>query len=178
MTMESSRTPDQCRRRALVLCLLNGWCFAARDFRSRRGARDEHITEWIWKERATKPGPKRPAALRVAPRSAGGFVARRSQPHFGGCSLLAPRHRPTWGQQNTSHLGDTTLAPRARGAELQSARTYHTPERMARLWTAGTCPAFPAPEVGRERWGEFKNLRRQQDVKEKRRRAAAVQGYP
>src|SRR5213083_1343978 len=99
----------------LVLCLLNGWCFAARVFRSRRGASDEHIPKWICKERATKPGPKRPAALRVAPRLACGFVARRSQPHFGGCSLLAPRHRPTWGQQNTSDLGDTTLAPRARG---------------------------------------------------------------
>src|SRR5438552_1223839 len=94
----------------LVLCLLNGWCFAARDFRSRRGASDEHIPKWICKERATKPGPKRPAALRVAPRLACGFVARRSQPHFGGCSLLAPRHRPTWAQQNTSDLGDTTLA--------------------------------------------------------------------
>src|SRR5437667_4042303 len=93
----------------LVLCLRNGWCFAARDFRSRRGASDEHIPKWICKERATKPGPKRPAALRVAPRLACGFVARRSQPHCGGCSLLAPRHRPTWGQQNTSHLGDTTL---------------------------------------------------------------------
>src|SRR5437899_2665287 len=93
----------------LVLCLLNGWCFAARDFRPRRGASDEHIPKWICKERATKPGPKRTAALRVAPRLACGFVARRSQPHFGGCRLLAPRHRPTWRQQNTSHLGDTPL---------------------------------------------------------------------
>src|SRR5438093_5525653 len=31
-------------------------------------------------------------------------------PTCGGCSLLAPRHRPNWAQQNTSHLGDTTLA--------------------------------------------------------------------
>src|SRR6266516_7146777 len=94
----------------LVLCLRNGWCFAARAFRSRRGASDEHIPKWICKERATKPGAKRTAALRVAPSLACGFVARRSQPHFGGCSLLAPRHRPNWAQQNTSHLGDTTLA--------------------------------------------------------------------
>src|SRR5438094_7581367 len=35
---------------ALVLCLLNGWCFAARVFRSRRGASDEHIPKWICKE--------------------------------------------------------------------------------------------------------------------------------
>src|SRR3989442_12306216 len=52
----------------------------------------------------------RTAALWVAPSLACGFVARRSQPHCGGCSLLAPRHRPNWAQQNTSHLGDTTLA--------------------------------------------------------------------
>src|SRR3989442_13407574 len=51
----------------------------------------------------------RTAALWVAPSLACGFVARRSQPHCGGCSLLAPRHRPNWAQQNTSHLGDTTL---------------------------------------------------------------------
>src|SRR5438128_11810792 len=55
------------------------------------------------------PGAKRTAALWVAPSLACGFVARRSQPHCGGCSLLAPRHRPNWAQQNTSHLGDTTL---------------------------------------------------------------------
>ncbi len=100
-----------------VLCLRNGWCFAARAFRSRRGASDEHIPKWICKERATKPGAKRTAALRVAPSLACGFVARRSQPHFGGCSLLAPRHRPNWAQQNTSHLGDTTTrVPRRRGS--------------------------------------------------------------
>src|SRR5437667_1378231 len=96
-------------RFSLVLCLLNGWCFAARIFPSRRGASDEHIPQWICKERATKPGAKRTAALWVAPSLACGFVARRSQPHCGGCSLLAPRHRPNWAQQNTSHLGDTTL---------------------------------------------------------------------
>src|SRR3989442_1412023 len=35
-------------------------------------------------------------------------------PTCGGCSLLAPRHRPNWAQQNTSHLGDTTLGPQER----------------------------------------------------------------
>src|SRR6266496_6510245 len=72
--------------------------FCGKDFRSRRGASDEHIPKWICKERATKPGAKRTAALRVAPSLACGFVARRSQPHFGGCSLLAPRHGPNWAQ--------------------------------------------------------------------------------
>src|SRR5438105_2387192 len=66
--------------------------FAARDFSPRRGASDEHIPQWICEERATKSGRKRPAALRVAPNLACGFVARRSQPH--GRGMLPPRASP------------------------------------------------------------------------------------
>ena len=44
------RRHHQLFREELVLCLLNGWCFAARVFRSRRGASDEHIPKWICKE--------------------------------------------------------------------------------------------------------------------------------
>src|SRR5438132_177162 len=40
-------SPLRAGRGELVLCLLNGWCFAARVFRSRRGASDEHIPKWI-----------------------------------------------------------------------------------------------------------------------------------
>src|SRR6266852_8482376 len=69
---------------------INPMTFAARDFSLRRGASDAHIPPWICKERATKSGRKGPAALRVAPNLACGFVARRLQPHYGGCSLLAP----------------------------------------------------------------------------------------
>src|SRR5438128_4766548 len=75
------------------------------------------------------PGAKRTAALWVAPSLACGFVARRSQPHCGGCSLLSPRHRPNWAQQNTSHLGDTTLvdgfllSPEEGGAAAASTLT-------------------------------------------------------
>src|SRR5713101_8064069 len=68
---------------------INPMTFAARDFSLRRGASDEHIPPWICKERATKSGRKRPAALRVAPNLACGFVARRSQPHLWG--MLPPR---------------------------------------------------------------------------------------
>src|SRR2546427_13200909 len=78
--------------------------FAARDFSPRRGVSDEHIPQWICEERATKPGRKRPAALRVAPNLACGFVARRLQPHGRGCALLAPRHRPNWAQRTSSYL--------------------------------------------------------------------------
>src|SRR5213078_4449237 len=68
--------------------------FAARDFSPRRGASDEHIPQWICKERATKSGRKRPAALRVAPNLACGFVARRLQPQGGD----APSSRLATGQ--------------------------------------------------------------------------------
>src|SRR5213592_4994432 len=68
--------------------------FAARDFSPRRGVSDEHIPQWICKERATKSGRKRPAALRVAPNLACGFVARRLQPHGGD----APSSRLATGQ--------------------------------------------------------------------------------
>src|SRR5919106_4807509 len=49
---------------------------------------------WICKERATKSGRKRPAALRVAPNLAGGFVARRVTERCG----YAPSSRLAAGQ--------------------------------------------------------------------------------
>src|SRR6266498_3252733 len=70
--------------------------FAARDFSPRRGVSDEHIPQWICKERATKSGRKRPVALRVAPNLACGFVARRLQPPGGDApsSRLAKHQTP------------------------------------------------------------------------------------
>src|SRR5882762_9336027 len=68
--------------------------FAARDISPRRGVSDEHVPQWICKERATKSGRKRPAALRVAPNLACGFVARRLQPPGGD----APSSRLATGQ--------------------------------------------------------------------------------
>ena len=94
--------------------------FAARDFSPRRGVSDEHIPQWICKERATKSGRKRPAALRVAPNLACGFVARRLQPHGRGCALLAPRHRPNWAQRTSSYLCLRPLSARA-SAEICKA---------------------------------------------------------
>src|SRR6185503_6444425 len=92
------------RQNCLVVMNINTMTFAARDFSARRGASDAHIPKWICKERATKSGRKRTAALRVAPNLAGGSVARRSQIHFGICSLLAPCHRPNWAQRTSSYL--------------------------------------------------------------------------
>src|SRR6058998_1841269 len=76
------------RCRVLVCCNRIGFTIAARDFSRRRGASDAHIPKWICQERATKAARKRTAALRVALKLACGVVARRSQPHWRGCSLL------------------------------------------------------------------------------------------
>src|SRR5213079_889218 len=80
--------------------------FAARDFSPRRGVSDEHIPQWICNERATKSGRKRPAALRVAPNLACGFVTRRLQPHGGD----APSSRLATGQigRNERHRIDAS----------------------------------------------------------------------
>src|SRR5437667_10099802 len=108
---------------------------AARDFSPRRGVSDEHIPQWICEERATKSGRKRPAALRVAPNLACGFVARRLQPHGRGCALLAPRHRPNWAQRTSSYL---CLRPLSRKYAVGSAPHLDPPrsERGEESWNA------------------------------------------
>src|SRR5919204_1508840 len=73
---------------------INTMTFAARNFSARQGASDAHIPKWICKERATKSGRKRTAALWVAPNLACGGVARRSQIHSG----YAPSSRLATGQ--------------------------------------------------------------------------------
>ena len=76
---------------------INTVTFAARDFSARRGANDEHIPQWICKERATKSGRKRTAARKVAPNLAFACVARRLQTHGWVCvgaSAEAPRALP------------------------------------------------------------------------------------
>jgi len=78
----------------LVWCPRNSYTFAAMDFGRRLGASDEHIPQWICKERATTPPPKRHAALRVALKLARGFVARSVEYHCGYTLSLAPRPRP------------------------------------------------------------------------------------
>src|SRR5213592_4426974 len=92
-----------------------GWAFAAMDFRFRRGARCSRTgtrayPSAVCEERTTKSEPKRHAALRVAPQLASGFVAPQSQPHFGGCSFVAPRQKPTAAQQMPNQFVNGTLA--------------------------------------------------------------------
>src|SRR5436190_15309195 len=78
----------------LVWRLRNNYTFAAMDFGRRLGASDEHIPQWICKERATTPPPKRRAALRVALKLAWGFVAQSVEYRWGYTPSLAPRPRP------------------------------------------------------------------------------------
>src|SRR6266705_5311636 len=58
----------------------------------------------VCKERATTSEPKSPVARRVASLFGSGFVAPRSQPHFGGCSLVGPRQNRKSTQQTWSYL--------------------------------------------------------------------------
>src|SRR5216117_2880501 len=64
----------------------------------------------VCKERATKSGPKRTAARRVASLFGSGFVAPRSQPHCGGCSLVAPRQNRKSTQQTWPYLWNGVLS--------------------------------------------------------------------
>src|SRR2546425_8508749 len=73
--------------------------FLARTRRERRA-----YPSGVCKERATTSGPKRTAARRVASLFASGIVAPRSQPHCGGCSLVAPRQNRKSTQQTWSYL--------------------------------------------------------------------------
>src|SRR5881394_1544362 len=117
--------------------------FAARDFSPRRGVSDEHIPQWICEERATKSGRKRPAALRVAPNLACGFVARRLQPHGGD----APSSRLATGQigRNERHRiyasdhlwGRAVPAPARLLAPFLEGTLTKTAEHHIRLETVG-----------------------------------------
>ena len=49
---------------SLVVRFMKTYTLAARDFSARRGASDEHIPQWIWKERATKSVELPPCGLR------------------------------------------------------------------------------------------------------------------
>src|SRR5439155_721789 len=106
----------QKRRNAmqLVWCLRNNYTFAAMDFGRRLGASDEHIPQWICKERATKPPPKRHAALRVAPKLAWGKARGGSISRSGSVTDEQRSHRPNSAQPSgRQFLFDQTslLAP-------------------------------------------------------------------
>src|ERR671930_2422090 len=88
---------------------INTVTFAAMDFGRRLGASDAHIPQWICKERATTPPPKRHAALWVALKLAWGVVARSVEYRWGYTPSLAPRSKPISAQRMYSYFEDTTL---------------------------------------------------------------------
>ena len=83
------------------ICGKGFWTQARREQRA--------ISAWICEDRATRPATERTAARRVAPNLARGCVAPQSQPHRGGCSFVAPCHRPNLTQQMPPYLLSTTL---------------------------------------------------------------------
>ena len=98
---------------------------------------------WVCQERPTKPAPKRTAARRVAPNLAWSFVAPRSQPHFGGCSLgaclrqaqrgrQAPRPRPNWAQRTSSYICSWPLSSRPAGQRILTLRWTEKPRDQRR----------------------------------------------
>ena len=117
----------------------------------------------ICEERTTKSEPKRHAALRVAPLLGSGFVAPRSQPHFGGCSLVAPRQNPKSAQPVYRYFGDTTRETldnpsgfSHNATMLATNRTSeHVPSHLEfsphQLYRANLCAAFERQAV-QESW--------------------------
>src|SRR5437899_5150105 len=89
----------------------------------------------VCKERATTSGPKRTAARRVASLFGSAFVAPRSQPHFGGCSLVAPRQNRKSTQQTRSYLGNGVLrsAPPEKKQFSVCVQTHSCPAALSRL---------------------------------------------
>src|SRR5437667_2505476 len=86
------------------------------DFRFRRGASDEHTLQGSVRSeqrslnrKDTPPGGLRRSWL-LARCSPACRQAGQSQPHFGGCSFVAPRQKPTAAQQMPTQFVNGTLA--------------------------------------------------------------------
>ena len=101
-----------CDMRNILRRLRDRIQFAARQFVPGRGESDEHIRR-ICEERTTKPWDKVTAAQRVALLLASGSVAPRSQPHWRGCSLVAPSQKPRATQQTVFYPGVSSVTLRA-----------------------------------------------------------------
>jgi len=92
------------RPAASVPHFINSTTFAARDFWPRRGASDAHTLLRSVRSEQRRLGQKEPPPGGVASLFGSGFVAPRSQPHFGGFSLVAPRQNRKSTQQTWSYL--------------------------------------------------------------------------
>jgi hypothetical protein len=108
------------------------------DFGRRLDASDAHIPQWICKERATTPPPKRHAALWVAHKLAWGFVAQSVEDRCGYTPSFAPRPRPIYVQRMYSYFRDTTLRwePGGGNASANFARIDVAPQKKEPLYAA------------------------------------------
>src|SRR5438093_8107334 len=88
----------------LVPHFINTATFATRDFWPRRGASDAHTLQGSVRSEQRRRGQKEPSPGGLRRFFGSGFVAPRSQPHFGGCSLVAPRQNRKATQQTRSYL--------------------------------------------------------------------------
>src|SRR5439155_18216012 len=82
-------------------------------------------------------GPKRTAARRVASLFGSGFVAPRSQPHCGGCFLVAPRQNRKSTQQTWSYLWNGVLSS-----------TLAAPETSERFSSPASTPPVRSTPIG------------------------------
>src|ERR1043166_7740084 len=78
--------------------------FAARDFWARRGASDAHTLQGSVRSEQRRLGQKEPPPGGLRRFSVLASLFPRSQPHFGGCSLVAPRQNRKSTQQTSSYL--------------------------------------------------------------------------
>ena len=99
-------------------------------------------------------GPKRTAARRVASLFGSGFVAPRSQPHCGGCSLVAPRQNPKSAQPVYRYFRDTTLTRIASYTFFERGSLHGEPRLLSRF--DSFAPRFkeaPKPCSASSVWG-------------------------
>src|SRR3989475_5774407 len=105
-----SRAGRNQRDRELVLCLLNGWCFVAPSLacgEARGGSipRSGAVTD---EQRSHRPNWAQPKGRQSFSLQASLLTPYRSTSGYARRSRLAWTEKPL--PQNTSHLGDTTLA--------------------------------------------------------------------
>src|SRR5437867_12001823 len=94
----------------LVPRSINTTTFAARDFWPRRGASDEHTLQRSVRSEQRSLGQKEPPPGGLPSLFGSGFVAPRSQPHCGGCFLVAPRQNRKSTPQTWSYLWNGVLS--------------------------------------------------------------------
>jgi|SRR5437867_282841 len=132
---------------ALVLCLLNGWCFVAPSLAcgEARGGSIPHSGAVTDEQRSHRPNWAQPKGRQSFSLQVSLLTPYRSTSGYARRSRLAWSEKPL--PQNTSHLGDTTLVARCRSAtslraclknRLLVAQATRRTERERRFEPMGT----------------------------------------